>query len=598
MLTTLQPEIQVMYDLDHDNHSRTSRERSVGMIIKYLSERKLDDVRNSMKTALGLLAWAEQDNVKWRQGYLESFVHIAGVLSPQMEDHPDFKRLSIVTRRNLGIAAKSLQLNVMEAEEKLSAFDFSDFWGEEMRGPGNAIYQSYTAFRQFLLHHFTRAYGSWPPTANSWLNRKIVLSLQKDFGLLYDYLVNRDIVWDPREERPGKKWQMVNNKDADFRPYAGDVDMTDLLVTFDNKHGYQHIPHPYPLLPREVPQSSSKAAPKKSFFGGLKKQKVDANKDAKAHLQLSIIYSDATNIEKMDVSFNGMYIHRLCTYLFPLIDSNYIAGSTLIDAFERFELSADLKGVTPREARLGRWILLYGILQVLSTLSVDVADLKWTQGVRYFLCTDLKRCPEWVTNGQIEMLEASQQRSWCWQRPWAPTVITGIPAELEGNSLPIGSEMEAARDGATSRMFNDTTITRRSPMTPSSTQLDDDIRRISEKIENMHTSMSNMEQHNRRNYHPAYDTRKIDNEKLKREEFDMDMDMRKRMEGAYRITEQNQYYGQRDYEYERERREFEQRQQPPTVPIRSPKRSPLREAAVAGVPKPQGYFPDERTGWV
>lgn len=129
MLTTLQPEIQVMYDLDYNEHSKiTSRERSVQIITNYLTQRNLDDVRNSIKLAISLLAWAEQDNVRWRQGYLESFVHLAGILNPQIEEHPDFKRLSIATRRNLGIAAKSLQLRVMEAEEKLGTFDFEDIW--------------------------------------------------------------------------------------------------------------------------------------------------------------------------------------------------------------------------------------------------------------------------------------------------------------------------------------------------------------------------------------------------------------------------------------------------------------------------------------
>lgn len=96
-------------------------------------------------------------------------------------------------------------------------------------------------------------------------------------------------------------------------------------------------------------------------------------------------------------------------------------------------MTTDLKNTTPREARLGRWVLLYGILQTLSTLSVDVQSLKHTDGVRYHLCTDLKRCPEWVTNGHLEYLEASQKRSWCWQRSWDPSPTRAAPAELEAN---------------------------------------------------------------------------------------------------------------------------------------------------------------------
>ncbi|PVI05003.1 hypothetical protein DM02DRAFT_668700 [Periconia macrospinosa] len=420
MLTTLHAEIQVMYDLDHDNNTRmSSSERSVQMIINYLIKYKLDDVRQSIKQALCLLAWAEQDNVKWKQGYLECFVHLTGVLSPQLEEVPEFKRLSLVTRRNLGIAAKQLQLRIMDAEEKLGPFEFDDVWFDPAKSGTHPVFQSYQAFKQFLVNYYTGIYGNWPPMqGKSWLNRKIALDLQHDFGALYDYLVNRDVVWDSREERPGKKWQMVNPKSEDFRADRPDLSVTDMIVTFDNKHGYLHIPHPYALLPRDIPQG--KAAPVKKSLFGLKKSKPEATKDAKAHLQLSIIYSDATNIEKLDDSFKG---------------------SPLIDAYETFELSTPLKpNTTPREARVGRWLLLYPILQYLSTISVDSLTLKYTAGVRYFLNADLKRLPEWVTNGQavVESSEDMQRRSWCWNRGWSgerANIKPGAPVELDGEGV-------------------------------------------------------------------------------------------------------------------------------------------------------------------
>ena len=264
---------------------------------------------------------------------------------------------------------------------------------------------------------------------------------------------------------------------------------------------------------------------------------------------------------------------------------NKTTGSALIDQFERFELSADLKGVSPREARLGRWILLYGILQVLSTLSVDVRDLKWTQGVRYFLCTDLKRCPEWVTNGQTEQMEASQLRSWCWQRPWAPTAYSGAPAELEGNSMPIGGELDSeSRD-----VVYTATAPRAAPPAPvrsptrepsGATLLNEDIRRISEKINDMHMSSSQTASHSP---HRLYE-RRIENEKLKREDFDMT----KRMDGSFRLT-------QSDYAYQRGGNNG---MQPPLVPLRSPHRSPLRSPASSnsGHGNPVGNGPANGNG--
>lgn len=319
--------------------------------------------------------------------------------------------------------------------------------------------------------------------------------------MLYDYLVNRDVVWDVREERPGNKWQMANLKTEDFRANLPELSLSDILVTWDNKHGYSHIPHAYPLLPRDVPQT--RAAPKKGLFGGLKKTKTDTTKDAKTHLQLSIVFSDATNIEKLDSSFSG---------------------NALIDSFEQFELSADLKATTPREARLGRWVLLYGILQVLSSLSVDIQSLKHTDGVRYFLCTDLKRCPEWVTNGQTELLEASQQRSWCWQRPWDPTPIKGEPVELEA-SFPSAAPTEE---------LDSTTL-------DGATLMNHEIRRLGEKISNMGVS--------RAESRAAVGGR--DNQKMGQGEFTR----QQQMDQSYRLTES-------DYITR------------PSVPERSPLRSP------------------------
>jgi hypothetical protein len=306
MLNTLQPQIEDMYKFDDDQSRVSARDRSIQMITNYLGQHGIDDVRSSIKSAMCLLTWSEQEHVKWRQGYLENFVHLAGVMIPELEDVPEFKRLSIVTRRNLGIAAKTLQLCKMEAEEKLAVFDFSDLWEDTSKVANSPVYHSYQAFRLFLINHYSRNYSKWPPANDkTWLNRKIVLALQEDFGSLYEYLVNRDVVWNPREERASRKWEMAHRKDNDFKADVPELGVTDLLVRFDAKFNYAHIPHPYPLLPREIPRTT-KEKEKKSLFSSLKKEKSrDVTKDAKAHLQLSILFSDATNIEKLDVNFHG-----------------------------------------------------------------------------------------------------------------------------------------------------------------------------------------------------------------------------------------------------------------------------------------------------
>jgi hypothetical protein len=149
--------------------------------------------------------------------------------------------------------------------------------------------------------------------------------------------------------------------------------------------------------------------------------------------------------------------------------------------------------------------------------------------------------PDWVTNGQAELMEGSQQRSWCWQRSWDPTPIEGVPVELEGSSMAIGGELDGA------------------------TMLESDIRRIGEKIDNM----SLIRAHERR----------IENEKIKQDEFSIT----KRMDDSYRLTESD----------------FRER---PLVPNRNPLRAPTSPRSSPQTLPIQNfstrtYYPNERNGW-
>lgn len=90
------------------------------------------------------------------------------------------------------------------------------------------------------------------------------------------------------------------------------------------------------------------------------------------------------------------------------------------------------------EARLGRWVLLYGILQVLSTVSVSTAGLKHADKVRYHTGPSLEGCPPWRSPDAAPlMIEACQQRSYCWVAPqtWSePRATSGVPASPPGYS--------------------------------------------------------------------------------------------------------------------------------------------------------------------
>ena len=116
------------------------------------------------------------------------------------------------------------------------------------------------------------------------------------------------------------------------------------------------------------------------------------------------------------------------------------------------------------------------MLQVLSRLSVDVKGLKYTEAP-YFLCADLGRCPDWVVRGQLEQLEPSQLRSWCWQRDWDTERSHQGPVELDSVPLPFGGELHGT-----------TPTVATTPTGSHTAALGTDIERICEKIDGMCSS--------------------------------------------------------------------------------------------------------------
>ncbi|KAK7698716.1 hypothetical protein SLS57_012515 [Botryosphaeria dothidea] len=409
MLSELQMVMDIMYELNEPNR----RPNTAAIIVDYIVGRRLDDVRGSLSNALGLLAWSEKLDVGWDQGYLESFVHVVGMLTRGSFDRPEFKRLSPVTRHNLEKAYNGMQIKILNAEEKLSTFAFPELWHLPNVVANSPAFRASEFFRDWLKRYFARSFGQWPPKANQhghWVTRELVHKLQGDFGAIYDVLINRDIIWTDNEARHTRKWEMVSKTAVTdiFSPDLPGMPITDMLISFDNQHGYLHIPHPYPLLPRRVSSLTAAPAKKKNIFGIGKKDKTASPRDPSEHMKISLAFGDATNINKL-----GMMLE----------------ANDLRDEFLEYEknVAADLRDVPAADARLGRWLLLYGILQVLSTLSVDTEGIKHKADVPYFLSPSLENCPPWPpvrsltgtrrAPSAVAVREATQRQSHCWLAP-------------------------------------------------------------------------------------------------------------------------------------------------------------------------------------
>lgn len=371
---------------------------SVGLIVDYLETNHLSDVRDNPASAAGLLAWSENDKVRWHAGWREAFVHCVGMYS-RLSVLPEYRDVSPITRALLERAHLEQQVRTQLAEERLERFDFEDVW-PVMSAQAPPARSSFDRFQKFLNKFYSSVYWSWPPRTSSnpegaWLTREIAGRLQSDFSALYDYFVDRDVQWDDDEMRSDRKWKIISrSKKSAFRADSDDLPMTDFLTGFDSRHNFPHIPHPYPLLPASIPVQYHV---KQGFFGGKKTRGMD---EKATERRIALAYSEATNIFVLGSDF---------------------AANDLVDAFLRFEKSDQIGEIDPVDARKGRWILLYCILQVLATVSVDTPGLRYKDDVPYFLNPPLQGSPPWKGPRDPPDTEASHYVSHCWTAPkqWA-----------------------------------------------------------------------------------------------------------------------------------------------------------------------------------
>ncbi|KAF2437034.1 hypothetical protein EJ08DRAFT_655180 [Tothia fuscella] len=413
MMSDLQNVMDTYYELNEPSE----RWNSAQVMVQYLSQLQLDDVRGNLPHALGLLAWSEQPNVLWDAGYLEGFVHAVGMMTQQTLKIREYRNLTQVTRHKLQNTYNAMQLKLIEAEERLNRFDFPEFFYVDGVATGHPTQKGFEHFRQFLHSFYESECHGWPPREEDhqghWLTRGLMLRLQSDFGSIYNYWVDRDIAWDANENRATRKWEMVCSKlrAEGFQADNPGLPITDMLIGFDSSQKYGHIPHPYPLLPVSRSPSPKPQSSRKTFLSKFKsKDKESHVPDVKAQYQMALAFNNASNINRLSTTNED---------------------NKLVDDLGNYEKCCLLPGVTPSDARLGRWILLYGILQVLSTISVDTGGLKYKDKIKYFISPSLEGCPPWRSPDAAPlMIEASQENSFCWLAPqtWGDTALKTPPA--------------------------------------------------------------------------------------------------------------------------------------------------------------------------
>ncbi|GFP58036.1 hypothetical protein TASIC1_0009037300 [Trichoderma asperellum] len=373
------------------------------------------DCRASREQTLEALILGER--MRSLELYNEAFVHAVGKYSSIMDLRlPLFQQISPTTRQRLEKAHFDLENRYQNVKDQLEQFEFPSLFAgiansssiPELKQVRFKIWRnSFHKMRQFVMSYYKSAFGSWPPKASSkknpfvesGLNRIVLKTLYSDHCALYDLLVDRNsLTTRVIDEVPNV------SKEADEM-------ITSALRVIESEFDRSRPPV-LPPVPFDLPLIPSMTAILETYNTLSPREQAKFDKKVKEP-ELALV-------------LNGAYNYDTASIQLPFLDY-----------FKEFE-AREAKGKTAQDLvdqRIGYFLFLYVILQSLPMLVVDAPDLKFAEGVEYFLCQPPIGNPPWVDDkgfrrmwyevaggGYVELsadavmfsVEAIYHRSHCW----------------------------------------------------------------------------------------------------------------------------------------------------------------------------------------
>jgi len=408
----------------------------------YVDELALADVRHSREKTLEAIVLGEK--MRSMALYTEGFVHAAGTYDSIKElASPKHAMMSPKSATRLVRAAMDLANREAIINGKLRDFEFPHIFAGIMNSAMSTESKmvsfkkwraAFMATRSFVINYYKTKYGSWLPRAKSkkndlttsGLNRLVLLDIYHDMSDLYDLLADR---------------KNLTNRTADgflAEEEGMDIDsvvrraMRKVLSEYDRS-----TPPVQPPIPFDLP-----------LYPTLPSGRTgDAKKDAKARTK---------RLHKDEVAKVLKQAHN------PDAERQ----TPFLDAFRHFEYKQAV-GCSMNDVwdlRSGQWLFMYAIIQSLPMLVIDAPEVRFTQGVEYFLCQvprsgvpwgcdDTARARTWfgVAGGaQVVSLptdvvehgvEGVFRRSHCWKKAqqWSAddTLLDAAMREMNVNAAPL-----------------------------------------------------------------------------------------------------------------------------------------------------------------
>ncbi|KAI9780600.1 MAG: hypothetical protein M1816_002820 [Peltula sp. TS41687] len=341
---------------------RSNDEGNQQDIMDYIDEQGYSDFRECPDHALGVLYFAEE--LQMQHLWTDAFVHCVG-MNDRLTTSPGLESITRTTKALITRARLEMDIRIDHAERQLTTF-LDDELSSAYLGLGEGARTHLDRFRSFLHAFYVAKFGYWPPrlhdgVGDSALSKATYFSMYTDFRNLYEYLMD----------------EQSSPSIDDNKPVNGGLCVLQNITAFDRRHRYTSLPHPLPLLPDLLDNAGR-----------------DRSREARRTLIQPFHYKSlkatrrATTLAALSAATNA---HNTEVMKCPLVRA-YIG-------FERGCTTRQEDKVSATDARKVRWLLIYGVLQTLISVTGAPIEVRDTEDVSYNLCCQTAGTPPWTIKG-------------------------------------------------------------------------------------------------------------------------------------------------------------------------------------------------------
>ncbi|RPA96868.1 hypothetical protein L873DRAFT_1922969 [Choiromyces venosus 120613-1] len=383
---TLRPEGQL------DTNGLSKAVMAESNFLYYVETLKIDDLRNDDDAIVEALILAERWNCSLL--YHEGFVHACGRWE-EIKDHSGFALVSERTKKRLDRASIEMHnVRIASVLGRLSNFDYPSIFTGDGKYPEYKPWRlAFDAMRKHTLSYYKHVYGSWPPragkrgkgggyTETGGLNRVVLQKVYNDFSALYDLVVDREWIHGERIHFETLYGSDGDDVEAREKEESARTTIRKIQHTYDESGVpvQPSMPFDLPRLPY-IPATPPPTANRKP----AKKSKSKASKKLKGE-ELSSVLRNSYNQD----SYHRQPANEFAE-MFKQLEKEFGNGKTIEDLMD---------------ARRGRWLFIYCVCQSLPLVVVDAPGVRYSDGVEYFLCKNLKGPLPWqkASNRRISRL--------------------------------------------------------------------------------------------------------------------------------------------------------------------------------------------------